>query len=58
MTTEKDNAPTRPIPVPPAGGSWTFDEASWAWVSNNPVPPADPDVADVQPTITTDEQEQ
>ena len=29
----------RPIPPLPGGGSWTFDEAAWAWVSNDPTPP-------------------
>lgn len=28
----------RSIPVPPSGGSWTFDESKWIWVSNDPVP--------------------
>ncbi|KQZ34297.1 hypothetical protein [Massilia sp. Root1485] len=33
----------REIPTPPGGGSWTFDEESWEWISNDPVPepPAD-----------------
>lgn len=31
----------REIPVPPGGGSWTFDESSWKWVSNDPVPAQD-----------------
>lgn len=26
------------IPVPPGGGSWTFDEVKWKWVSNDPAP--------------------
>lgn len=32
----------RDIPTPPGGGSWTFDEASWKWISNDltPAPPA------------------
>jgi hypothetical protein len=28
----------REIPPLPGGGSWTFDEAAWKWVSNDPVP--------------------
>lgn len=27
----------RPIPNPPGGGSWTWDEAAWTWISNDPV---------------------
>lgn len=26
----------RTIPNPPGGGSWTWDEASWTWTSNDP----------------------
>jgi hypothetical protein len=58
MTIEQNSAPTRDIPVPPGGGSWRFDEAAWKWVSNDPVPTADVDVADVPSTINTVEQEQ
>jgi hypothetical protein len=28
----------RAIPTPPGGGSWTFDEAEWKWISNDPAP--------------------
>jgi hypothetical protein len=35
-----DQNNTRPIPPLPGGGSWTFDEAAWEWVSNDPVPQA------------------
>lgn len=28
----------RPIPRPPGGGSWTFDETTWSWKSNDPQP--------------------
>jgi hypothetical protein len=31
-------APQREIPTPPGGGSWTFDEQLWDWVSNDPAP--------------------
>jgi hypothetical protein len=58
MTTEKDSARTRDIPVPPAGGSWRFDEAAWEWISNDPVPAVHLNVVDVQSTIITVEQEQ
>lgn len=30
-------AVVREIPPVPGGGSYTFDEESWAWVSNDPV---------------------
>jgi hypothetical protein len=38
--TEQTSAapPQREIPLPPGGGSWTFDEAQWKWVSNDPAP--------------------
>jgi hypothetical protein len=26
----------RDIPNPPGGGSWTWDEPSWSWISNDP----------------------
>lgn len=58
MTTETTSAPARDIPVPPGGGSWRFDEAAWDWVSNDPALAANADVADVQSTNTTAEQEQ
>jgi len=32
----------RPIPPLPGGGSWSFDEAKWDWVSNDPAPEAVP----------------
>lgn len=28
----------RAIPPMPGGGSWTFNEAQWAWISNDPAP--------------------
>ena len=28
----------RETPVPPGGGSWTFDPIDWVWVSNDPAP--------------------
>ena len=42
MTNENNSAPAREIPVPPGGGSWTFDEAEWKWVSNDPAPVDEP----------------
>ena len=32
------NQNTRAIPPIPGGGSWTFDEEQWAWISNDPAP--------------------
>jgi len=32
------NPDDRAIPAIPGGGSWTFDEEQWAWISNDPVP--------------------
>lgn len=29
----------------PGGGSWTFDEPTWSWISNHPVPVAAPALA-------------
>ena len=58
MTIEQNRAQQRDVPVPPGGGSWTFNEALWKWVSNDPVPAADADVADVQAITNTVEQEQ
>jgi hypothetical protein len=43
--------PAREHPPLPGGGSWTFDEATWTWVSNDPVAP---EVAADTP-ITTEE---
>ncbi|WP_027864262.1 hypothetical protein [Massilia alkalitolerans] len=44
MQIEK-NSDTREIPPMPGGGSWTFDEAQWAWISNDPVAAEAPDEA-------------
>lgn len=57
MTTENNSAPVREIPVPPGGGSWTFDHDSWTWVSNDPVPATADAVAIGAPSNTTVEQE-
>jgi hypothetical protein len=42
--------PQRAIPNPPGGGSWTFDDVQWQWVSNDPAPTeqavAEPQLAD------------
>ena len=35
-TLDKPN--TRPIPPLPGGGSYTFSDDQWAWISNDPVP--------------------
>jgi len=29
---------SRPIPPLPGGGSWSFDEAAWEWISNDAAP--------------------
>lgn len=44
---QADKVEQRPIPRPPGGGSWTFDERAWEWVSNDPKP--EPDEEKVQP---------
>lgn len=36
-TTAPAPVETRQIPNPPGGGSWTWDEAKLAWISNDPV---------------------
>lgn len=41
-------AAERVIPNPPGGGSWTFDEAKFEWVSNEPVPEPAPEVKQVE----------
>jgi hypothetical protein len=61
MNTENNNqgAAAREIPVPPAGGSWTFDESKWDWVSNDPAPAEDASpAAAADMVITNTEQEQ
>lgn len=59
MTTENTSTPLRDIPVPPSGGSWTWNDAAWKWVSNDPVTAgADAGVANIQPITYTIEQEQ
>ena len=49
MTTEKDSAAAQEIPVPPAGGSWTWDGAKW--VSNDPASETEPDDQGINTTI-------
>jgi len=29
---------TRELPLPPGGGSWTFDPVDWKWIPNTPMP--------------------
>jgi len=54
-TTTNQGAAPRDIPTPPGGGSWTFDDAKWEWVSNDPTPAVEePPAADV---TTTTQQE-
>lgn len=38
MESIQQTTPAREIPLPPGGGSWTFDDSSWKWVSNDPTP--------------------
>ncbi|MFC5548198.1 hypothetical protein [Massilia aerilata] len=59
MNTETNNqgASGRHIPVPPAGGSWSFDESKWAWISNDPAPSEEASAAAAVDMVTT-EQEQ
>jgi hypothetical protein len=47
-----DQNNTRPIPPLPGGGSWTFDETAWAWISNGPTAqvPVEQPAADAQTT--------
>lgn len=35
MNTPNNSIP-RAIPPIPGGGSWTFNEEQWAWISNDP----------------------
>lgn len=59
MQTETNTASVaeRVIPNPPGGGSWTFDEVSWAWISNDPIPASQPVVSDNAAPVSA-EQEQ
>lgn len=34
-------AAPRDVPPLPGGGSWTFDDIQWKWISNDPVPVED-----------------
>ncbi|MDK6078927.1 hypothetical protein [Massilia varians] len=36
---------TREIPPMPGGGSWTFNEAQWAWISSDPAAAEAPEEA-------------
>jgi len=57
MNIDNQRAPSRDVPVPPSGGSWTFDEVKWAWVSNDPLPQAEEAVAAAQGNNINIEQE-
>lgn len=57
MNIDNQSAPSRDIPVPPSGGSWTFDEVKRAWISNDPLPQAEEPAA-AQGNNITIEQEQ
>lgn len=39
------NPDDRAIPAYPGGGSWTFDDVQWAWISNDPIPAEAPAAA-------------
>lgn len=61
MSDENNNqgASAPGIPVPPGGGSWTFDESKWSWVSNAPAATEKASPATAVDMDTTDtEQEQ
>lgn len=49
-------ASARTIPKPPAGGSWRFDEAIWAWVPNSPATEAWLKTANTAPLPMAEEQ--
>lgn len=51
--TTDTGAETREIPLPPGGGSWTFDRTQWKWISNDPQP--ETPAADPAPTIAQSE---
>lgn len=55
MNDQNNNASASEIPVPPGGGSWTWDGAKW--ISNDPVPEVQPEAASDQATTNTFEQE-
>ena len=57
MNIDNQSAPSHDIPVPPSGGSWTYDEVKRAWVSNDPLPQADEAVAAAQGNNINIEQE-
>jgi hypothetical protein len=38
MTMNTSETASHEIPPLPGGGSWRFNETTWAWDSNNPVP--------------------
>jgi hypothetical protein len=60
MQTETNTAGAteRVIPNPPGGGSWTFDETSWQWKSNDPDPEQALVAAGTDAPTVTSEQEQ
>jgi hypothetical protein len=53
------SAAAREIPPLPGGGSWTFDEFAWAWVSNDRAQVVeDAQAVDADAQTTTIEEEQ
>lgn len=57
-TDNNQSASARDIPVPPGGGSWTFDEALRKWVSNDPAPAEEAPAATADQVTNNTEQEQ
>jgi hypothetical protein len=47
--TDINSQDARLVPPLPGGGSWTFDETRWEWVSNDSAPAA-PATQDAAPT--------
>jgi hypothetical protein len=58
MNTDNQNAPARDIPVPPGGGSWSWDESLREWVSNDPQPQTEAAPAEAPGANLYTEQEQ
>lgn len=43
----------RDIPTPPGGGSWTFNEIAWKWVSSDSAPAEETSPAPAADMVTT-----
>jgi hypothetical protein len=61
MQTEQTQT-ARVVPPIPGGGSWTFNEEQWAWISNDPAPAEVPvavrpdDAGSEQAALATDQE--